>query len=266
MQGRRVLAGLTAALISALASAQAEIVVAPLRQVITAKSPLVRYQVSNPSDRIVEARIDWIDLTATEDGYLSAAPAARAELSAAPYLVVAPARLRLEPGGRAEIVVRLKKGMAVPAGERRSHLLIETTPARTPLRRASTGLEVDVGLGVSTPVILRGGFSAPSISFQNSRLARDDNGQLVLKTTLAGRGKYSAYGTITATFEADGQTIEVARLANVALYPDSGVRQVSIPLLRETLPQGRLRVAFTGAGEQAALGYAEKDFEIAPPQ
>ncbi len=266
MQGCRVLTGLTAALLAALASAEAEIVVAPLRQVITAKSPIATYKISNPSDRIVEARIDWIDLTATEDGYVSATPAARAALSAAPYLVVAPARLRLEPGGRAEIVVRLKDGMAVPAGERRSHLLIETTPARTPLRRASTGLEVDVGLGVSTPVILRGGFAAPSTSFQNSRLSRDDIGRLVFKTTLASEGKYSAYGTITATFSAGGKTIEVARLNNVALYPESGARQVSIPLLRETLPPGRLRVAFTGAGEQAAQRYAAKDFEIAPPQ
>ncbi|MDZ7627253.1 MAG: hypothetical protein U5J99_02450 [Parvularculaceae bacterium] len=261
----RVIGGLfflLAALLALTAAARAEFFVAPLRQVITAKDPVARYRVSNASDRIVEARIDWLDLSATPEGYALATTAVRPGLSAAPYLVVTPSRLRLEPGGHAEVVVRLKKGAAIPAGERRSHLLIETAPMRTPLRRASTGLEVDVGLGISTPVILRGGFSAPTLSFESSRLSRDADGHLVFETTLKSGGRYSAYGSITAVLERQGRTTLLARIDNVAVYPDSGARRLSLPLRREVLPEGKLRLEFRSDGQDRAT--LSKIFEVAP--
>lgn len=260
--------GFLAALFAAGAStgASAELLVAPLRQVVTAKTPVVRYQISNPSDRFVDARVGWMDLTATADGYVTASPAARSSLSAAPYLVVSPARLRLEPGARAEVVVRLKKGAAVPAGERRSHLLIETSPARTPLRRASAGLEADVGLGVSTPVILRGGYAAPAVAFEQSKLIRDADGLLAFETLVTSAGKFSAYGTLDAALASGGRTDGIARIANVAIYPDAGARRLVLPLGREELPEGTLRVTFTGAGEIRGLVLAEKTFELAPPE
>ena len=245
--------------------AQAELLVAPLRQVITAKEPVARYRISNPSARILEARVDWIDLVATPEGYAPAGAAERAKQSAAPYLIVSPARLRLEPGGHAEVVVRLKKGVSIPAGERRSHLLIQTAPARTPLRRASTGLEVDVGLGVSTPVILRGGYSAPAMSFEQSRLVRDANGLLGFETTLRGEGKYSAYGRIEAQLEKDGRSTILASAANVAVYPDSGSRKLTLPFALEALPAGRMTVTYFSAGGGREQPLASKTFEIAPP-
>lgn len=264
----RAIGGLTGLLAAMAASsgASAELLVAPLRQVVTAKSPVVRYQISNPSDRFVEARIGWIDLSATPDGYVTANADDRPALSAAPFLVVSPARLRLEPGARAEVVVRLKKGAAIPAGERRSHLLIETSPARTPLRRASSGLEADVGLGVSTPVILRGGYSAPAVAFGQSMLTRDEGGLLAFETTLTIAGKFSAYGTLEAALVTEGRKESLAQLANVAVYPDAGARRLALPLGRERLPGGTLQVTFTGAPEAGGGAFAEKAFEVEPPE
>lgn len=265
MRAAHSLTGLFAAAAALAGAANAELLVAPLRQVITAKEPVARYRISNPSARILDARVDWIDLLATPEGYAPAGAAERARLSAAPYLIVSPARLRLEPGGHAEVVVRLKKGVSIPTGERRSHLLIETTPARTPLRRASTGLEVDVGLGVSTPVILRGGYSAPALSFEHSRLVRDAGGLLGFESTLRGAGKYSAYGRIEAQLEFDGRSTILAAAANVAVYPDSGARKLTLPLALEALPAGRLTVTYFSVGSGHEKPLATKTFEIAPP-
>lgn len=264
MKAIGVLAFLAASLVAT--GAGGELMVSPLRQVVTAKTPVVRYQVSNPSDRFVDARVGWIDLSATPDGYVTASAGARPALSAAPYLVVSPARLRLEPGARAEVVVRLKKGASIPAGERRSHLLIETSPARTPLRRASAGLEADVGLGVSTPVILRGGYAAPAVAFEGSKLIRDDDGHLAFETAVTSDGKYSAYGALEARLVSNGRTEVLARIANVAVYPDAGARRLVLPLARENLPAGTLRIAFTGAGEARGREWAVKSFEVAPPE
>lgn len=78
MRAVHSLVGALAAAATLVGLANAEILVAPLRQVITAKEPVVRYRVSNPSARILEARVDWIDLTATPEGYAPADAAARA--------------------------------------------------------------------------------------------------------------------------------------------------------------------------------------------
>ncbi|MCB2098242.1 MAG: hypothetical protein AB7F91_07720 [Parvularculaceae bacterium] len=247
-------------------AARAEIVVSPLRQVITRQAPAAVYEITNVSDRIIDGRVGWTDLSAIETGYMPASPETRETLSAAPYLVVSPARFRLEPGKRATISVRLKKGAVAPAGERRSHLLIETTPVRTPLRRAGGGLEVDVGLGVTTPVILRSGLAPPVVSFKDTKLVRDSEGLLELQTTLARSGKYSAFGRLVATMKTDEGTRTLAEIDNVALHVDAAGRRLALTLGENVLPAGMLMLRYVGGEEYEGRIFAEKAFEIAPPQ
>lgn len=266
MKTEKAAVALAAAALSVVGQAAAEIVVSPLRQVVTRSRPAAVYEIVNASDRIVDGRVGWIDLSAVETGYATASPAARAALSAAPYLVVSPARFRLEPGKRADVSVRLKKGATIPAGERRSHLVIETTPVRTPLRRAGGGLEVDVELGVSTPVILRGGLAAPSVAFSATRLVRDPEGLLALETTLTRSGKYSAYGTLVAELKSAGHSGIIAKIDNVAVHADAGTRRLSVPLDFPSLPAGVLTLRYEGAAEYEGRLFAEKKFEVAPPE
>lgn len=254
------------AAVAQFGTAAAEIIVSPLRQVVTSQHPTAVYEVSNVSDRIIDGRIGWTDLSAVETGYEPANPSARARLSAAPYLVISPARFRLEPGKRTKVTVSLKKGAAIPSGERRSHLLIETTPVRTPLRRAGGGLEVDVGLGISTPVILRGGLSAPSVAFASTRLVRDSEGLLELKTSLTRSGKYSAFGRLIAVMDSGGVQKTIARIDNVAVHVDASVRTLTLPLGETSLPSGLLTLRYVGAAEFENRIFAEKNFEISPPQ
>lgn len=250
----------------AVGPAAAEIVVSPLRQVVTRTDRVAVYEISNVSDRIIDGRVGWIDLAAIDEGYVAAPASLRATLSAAPYLVVHPARFRLEPGKRTKITVELKKGVSAPPGEHRSHLLFETTPVRTPLRRAGGGLEVDVGLGVSTPVILREGLTAPTVSFVDTRLVRDTEGMLQLKTNLSRAGKYSSFGRLVATMRTDGREKTIARIDNVAVHVDASLRTLTIPLGQSDLPAGMLTLKYIGAAEFDGRLFAEKSFEIAPPQ
>lgn len=262
----RIVAALAAAGAAFFSAADAEIIISPLRQVVTRQNSVAVYEVSNASDRIIEGRVGWTDLSAVETGYAPASPAARSALSAAPYLVVSPARFRLEPGKHAKITVRLKKGASVPAGEHRSHLLIETTPARTPLRRAGGGLEADVELGVSTPVILRNGLAAPAVSFAGTRLVRDSEGMLELETTLTRTGKYSSFGDLVTIVNSNGETRTVAHIANVALHVDASARKLTLPLGESALPPGTLTLRYAGGAEFSGRVFAEKSFEISPPQ
>ncbi|MEZ5895489.1 MAG: hypothetical protein R3C40_08540 [Parvularculaceae bacterium] len=260
-----ILAGFAAAL-ALNGAALAEIVVSPLRQVITAEHKAAVYQISNPSNRIVDGKVSWVDLIATDTGYAPAEAADRARLSAAPWLVVEPAFFRLEPGGRAEIKVRLKTGDTPPPGERRSHLLIETDAARTPIRKAGGGLEVDVGLGLSTPVLLRGAGGPPQVSFGQTRLLRDKNGLLELETELLRAGAFSSFGGLVAEMKSGRKTTIVARLDNLAIHADAARRKISLPLKTDLLPAGILTIRYEGGAEYEGELFAEKTFEIAAPK
>lgn len=254
--------------------ANGEIMISPLRQVLTSETRSVVYDVSNPSDRIVTGRVSWRDLTAESDGYRPATPEERAETSAAPFLIVEPASFRLEPGARTQIVIRLRNARKLPPGERRSHLLIETDAVRTPLIRASSGLEVDIRMGVSTPVILRdrtvSSDRAPEISFGRTRLLRDGDGALELETHLIRDGDYSSFGGMKVEFvEAGGNSAKpeiLARLENVTVHADAAERRIAVALSHASLPAGTLTIRYEGAHEYAGHPFASKSFEIDTPE
>ena len=266
---KKAISGLLLSLF-ALQGAQADMMLSPLRQVITAQAPNASFDISNPSDRMLEGRISWIDLTATETGYAPATIDERPTLSAAPYLVVSPAEFRLEPGGHVEITVRLKGDVVIPRGERRSHLLVETAAARTPIRKASnSGLQVDIGLGVSAPVILRSGGGDAKAEIGETKLVRDKNGLLSLETSIIPGGVRSSYGRIAVFFEAFNDSKGKRLLGvreNVAGFLDAPSRKVETPLGFGYLEAGELTVRYEGAAEYDGRIFDIRSFEIAPPE
>lgn len=255
--------------ILAPASAAADIELSPLRQVITAETREATFSVSNPSARILDGRVTWIDMTATETGYAPAKAETRATLSAAPYLTVSPAQFRLEPGARIAVTVTLKDGVAPPAGERRSHLLIETGAARTAIRKAGgQGLEVDIGVGVSAPVLLRGDGRA-SAEIGETKLLRDSEGMLLISTSIAPKGEISTYGRVTAHFkakESDDPPRLLGARENVAGFVDAETRLVEIPFGFFSLGAGELTLRYEGAAEFKGRLFDRREFDIAPPK
>jgi hypothetical protein len=248
--------------------ARADVTLSPLRQVITRETPLAIYEVTNSSKRIVEGRVGWIDLKATETGYAPAPPELRARLSAAPYLTVRPASFRLEPGARTKIAVRLRKGVAIPRGERRSHLLIETAAMRTPLRKTSGSLELDIDMGLSTPVILRGEAARPAARLGDTKLLRNAEGLLDLETHVHAESVVTPYGRLEVTMRPkNGAPAQViGRLANIAPYPDAKRRRVVVPLHLEHLPEGDMEIRFLGSAEFEGMNFAARKFDIAPAE
>lgn len=268
------------AALTAHTPARADLLVSPLRAVLTSDAPETAFRVSNQSDRIVTARVDWTDLAATRDGgYAPASPAQRAELSAAPYLVAAPADLTLDPGEAATIHVRLRGGAKLPHGERRSHLLIEATSGETPLRRTSltgeprlggrvwfAGMRLDMVYGLSVPVMVRAGSGKVSAAIGETQITRNVDGGLELHVQLSRTGPFSAYGRLVATFTSeDGSRKTLATLDNISLYTDIPARDVVLPLMANSLPAGSLEVAYEGAGEYQGRTFAQRSYDLASP-
>lgn len=264
--------------LSCASPARADILVSPLRHVLTLGTEKAVFTISNPSDRIVDVRVHWIDLTATETGYRDARPEERAMISAAPYLAVSPAFHRLKPGAREQVTVTLRPDRRPPRGERRSHLLFETAAHRTNLRKVS-GLEADIGLSVSAPVILRRGKPQGDASFSSTRLLRDENGDLTLETKLRRKGAHSTFGRLEIALQVEGEETTykddhagdrgngeiIATLRNASLFTDVSERAFVLPIGRASLPKSILTVRYIGDGEYAGTVFAQKRFSIAAP-
>ena len=250
-------------------AAHGDMGISPLRQVLSAENPVAEFVVSNPSDSIMHGRVSWIDLSATETGYKPASADLRSQLSAAPYLVVSPAQFRLKPGARMKVTVRIKDGTNIPKGERRSHLLIETEASRTPIRKASnSGMQVDVGLGMSAPVILRNGGQAKA-KISGVKLLRDKEGLLMLEAAITPAGEQSTFGRLVATFKPNNNTDDEQVLGireNVAGFTDAAQRKTTIPFGFLSLSAGELSVRYEGAEEFAGRVFDERSYDVAPPQ
>ena len=248
--------------------ALADMAVSPLRHVLDAETREAQFVVSNPTPRILDGRASWIDLAATPTGYINADSSTRAHLSAAPWFTLQPAHFRLEPGARIEITVRVKDGVKPPAGERRSHLLIETAAARTLMRKASDkGLQVDIDAGVSVPVILRGAGDGDA-RIAETKLLRDSEGLLLLSTAIEPDGAHSAFGRLTAIFDPkyDGERQTLAVRENIAIFPDTDMRLYELPLGFFSLGAGKLTLRYEGAAEYEGRVFDERRYEIAPPE
>ncbi len=254
--------------ILAASPARADIELSPLRQVLTNKTRTASFTLSNPSTRILDGRVTWVDLSATQTGYTPADAQTRSGLSAAPYLTLTPAQFRLEPGARIEVTVRLKDGVRPPAGERRSHLLVETDAARTLIRKASSGLQADIAVGVSVPVLLRGKGRGSAV-LSETKLLRDSDGLLLISAAVEPSGVHSTYGRLTATFlraEPGAKSELLGVRDNVAGYPDTPQRLIDIPLGFFSLGEGELTLRYEGGGEYAGRVFDERAFTITPPK
>lgn len=247
-------------------AAWADFELSPLRNVLTAARPTATFTISNSTTHILEGRITWLDLTPTEDGYDPASPAARAKRSAAPYLVVSPADFRLEPGGRADVQVTIRPGVTPPPGERRSHLLFETSAARSLIRKAAdTGLQTDIGLSISAPVILRNGLNAKS-RIGDTYLDRSKNGGLELVTVIEAAGEISTFGELhVGYFPHNGAPRRLGVIGNISAYLDGAARQYRVPLGQEWLNAGKLEIKYIGASEFEGQIFDTRIFDIAPP-
>lgn len=262
------LAALVAALFAAACSGRAsgaEFSVQPLRAVLTPQSQRQVFRVVNPGDRVLVVNISWADLAATDSGYRAATPEERAAFSAAPYLTIRPATLRIDPGASAEVTIAVKNPGQVPAGERRSHLLIDARATRTPVRRIG-GLEADIDVAVTTPVFLRGAQGPAQAKLGDTKFSRSPDGLLTLTTSVTPAGSLSAYGTLAVDFaEAGGKTTRLGEIGNVSAYLEAASRRFEIPLGVARLPAGTLTLSYTGAAEFSGALFAQRSFAVAAP-
>lgn len=263
-----------AAFVAAVAPARADLLVSPIRIVLTAENPEARVRVSNQSDQERRVHIRLIDLTATEDGgYRTPTLEERDATSAARILAVGPGDIVLAPNAAAETTIRIADPDIAFAEdgpfELRSHLLFETGAASAAVRRAGgrlADLSLDMASGVSIPVLVRGDSDTPTVAIADARFRRRPDGALVLSTLIEGSGPLSPYGAIEVFWRgrSDVAPHRIGRVANITVYREAPSRTVETSLAEDDYADGVLTVRYVGAEEFTGVLFAERAFDVAP--
>lgn len=181
--------------------------------------------------------------------------------SAAPYIVVAPRRVTLQPGRGQTIRLRATPPPDGTAGaEYRTHLTVTNIPPPDAGLTAEAAVgqgtdEVTFSIqsifGLSIPIILRDGAPDVRARIEEPHLmslpAPPDSGvatQVVAEFSIVREGPNSIFGDIEIRSESQGdELIGVAR--GVGVYPEIDGRTMQVALSRPPLPQERLRITLT---------------------
>lgn len=154
------------------------------------------------------------------------------EKSALEIIRFAPRRVTLPPNQPQSIRVGLQGTETLPDGEYRAHMLfraIPKTPDATAEPEPGNGLKINLipVYGVTIPVIVRKGELRATAAIANAAIARDVEGQ-TLQFDLSRQGDKSVFGEVHVTRPGVAEPLLVAK--GIAVYPELGSRQVSLPL------------------------------------
>lgn len=154
------------------------------------------------------------------------------EKAALEIIRFAPRRVTLPPNQPQSIRVGLQAIEALPDGEYRAHMLfraIPKTPDATAEAEPGSGLKINLipVYGVTIPVIIRKGELRATAAIANAAIARDNEGQ-TLQFDLSRKGEKSVFGEVHVNRPGVAEPLLVAK--GIAVYPELGSRQVSLPL------------------------------------
>lgn len=262
------------ALVLLPAQARADLTITPTRVVFQGRDRSAVVQLLNMTDRTNTYRMNWMLLKPTDKGgydMVQATPEMEKDPhSVANMVIFSPRQVTIGPHGQQVIRLMLRRPADLPPGEYRAHMSmtrLAKNAADQPDPDAKTvGIEMNVNLGFSIPIIVRQGDDpALKVSLTSPALEQKGN-RPVLKVDLhRDAGSFSTYGTVRVLWKKAGETSEreIGSLTNVTLYPELATRHVFIPLrTKEPINSGTIRLVYEGKLEAEGTTWAENSFPV----
>ncbi len=262
-----------------LRSAWADLMVTPTRIIFDKNQRTAQLDLVNSGSETATYRISVVNRRMGEAGeFISIDSPAPGEQFADGLLRYSPRQVVLAPGAGQVIRISLRKPANLPAGEYRSHLQFD----RVPEAKGSTsiealnlpageigeiGVQLEMLVGLSIPVIVRHGETAASVALSGLELRKPTAGEApVLAVVLQRTGNRSVYGDFAATFTPQGGAAqEVGKAGGVAVYTPNPLRRFNLALQPPAglvLARGTLRVTFSDRPDAGGKLLAEAAIEL----
>jgi hypothetical protein len=232
--------------------------IAPTRVELAPRQRSAELTLMNRGSKAGTYRLELVEKRMTDDGQLVAVPAGEpAPLSAASMVRFSPRQVQLAPGASQKVRLLARRPAGLPAGEYRSHLLIQTLPdpgaaPEAPGQGADARLSVRLVTmaALSIPVIVRHGETHLDLELTDLALAEPAaaGGPPRVRFRLERAGNRSAYGDVVVEWEpaAGGAPVALGAIRGVAVYAPNASRRVEVALTSGPVPRegGVLRVTY----------------------
>jgi hypothetical protein len=244
------LCGLLAGLVVCAKTCAAQVSVSPTFVLFDDEAATKAISVENTSPRKLVVRISLVDLRMLPGGKMVHADTSVADEHFADGMVrYSPRELVLEPG-RSE-VVRFQVPPCVnrPAGEFRTHVLVQQVPDVSALAVSpfapTDGVSVDAQavFGVAIPIIIRQGALLAAVRITGARLENLLDGAPSLALSIERSGARSVRGALSILLDGD----EIDRYEGVAIYAPATRRDLSLllPTSQHPLAGHKLEMRFS---------------------
>ncbi|MCL1139976.1 molecular chaperone [Shewanella pneumatophori] len=256
-------------LFSFINSAQASLLVSPIRVAFEGRERAHEIVLINSSSEVKTYRLAWQEKSALPSGGYKDLTAEEAVgyPSASKMLRFSPRQVTLKPNERQIVRLGLRRPKDLADGEYRSHLKLEALPPKRAKKPdGEMSINLDVLLSYSLPVIVRQGKANPKVEISSKELRFDQqSGKTLLNVNLTRTGEYSTAGNLVAYWLGEqGAEQVVARLNNVNIYPEVSQAVKSMAWIAKgfTPSNGQLRIVYEGQQEFNGQVFAEKEFAV----
>ncbi|MGS0682976.1 fimbrial biogenesis chaperone [Shewanella sp. 125m-7] len=261
----------SACMLSLINSAQASLLVSPIRVAFEGRERAHEIVLINSSSEIKTYRLQWQEKLAVSNGGYKELTAEQAKdyPSASKMLRFSPRQVTLKPNERQIVRLGLRRPKGLADGEYRSHLKLEALPPKRAKKQdGEMSISLDVLLSYSLPVIVRQGLVNPNVEITSKGLSFDQrSGKTQLSVNLTRTGQYSTAGNLVAYWQGEQQSEQVvARLNNVNIYPEVNETSKSMAWIAKdfTPSSGQLRIVYEGQQEFNGQVFAEREFAVTP--
>ena len=259
--------------ISLFSSARADMMISPTRVLMDDNNRSTTLTLRNSSDGSRTYRLGWQDKRAKEAGGYKMIEEGEAWPSAQGMVRHSPRQITVGPGENQTVRFNWRPPADLPAGEYRSHLLLEvipdiSEPTSTFASKANDkgiGVQVSMQMSFSIPVVVRHNTVLPTVSIGDVKVIPSKSGKdTLLSVTFNRAGNASSFGRVVVEMQlnADSPVELIGEHRDLSIFQELDRRKINIPLRDKRIPAGAwVRVAYEGSKEYQGILLAEKVFK-----
>lgn len=252
---------------------QAVLMITPFRVVLDEKTRTAEVTLLNTTEKTNVYRMSWQDKEQTGLGsYINVDMPEENQHGVSEMVRQSPRKVTIEPGKYQRIRLRLRMPTDLPDGEYRSHLVMKAVDEglneKEPVEKVdSVVVKLTARVSFSIPIMVRKGQNNSTASISTMDLDASEPGKPKLTVGLAHSGEFSSYGSVKVYMKngVGGDVLEIGDVGNVALFRETTLRKLTVPLKIPEIPRGAIvQVVYDGEDEYEAEQLATAAFTYNP--
>ncbi len=254
-------------------AAWGDMLISPTRVLMDDANTSATLVLRNPSEGPRTYRLSWQDKRANENGGYSMIEEGEEWPSAKEMVRLSPRQITVGSGENQTVRFSWRPPADLPAGEYRSHLLLQVIPdiseptatLESEGPQEGVGVQVFMQMSFSIPVVVRHDTQAPEVTIGSVKaVPTNDKDHMGLELVLNRSGKASSFGKVSVEMQRDANSPveQIGQYGELSIFQEVRQRKVTIPLRDARIPSGALvRVAYEGLNEYKGVLWAEKVFQ-----